>query len=64
VGWLGLRTLTVKFSTRDLKGEDQMDVEDWVLEDIRKDRDNGAVTKHGNIRMDSRIPEVLLGSVS
>ena len=43
-GWLGLRTLTVKFSTRDLEGEDQMEVEDWVLEDIRKDRDNGAVT--------------------
>nr|POE83155.1 hypothetical protein CFP56_66953 [Quercus suber] len=42
-GWLGLRSLTVKFSTRDLE-EDQMEVEDWVLEDIRKDRDNGAVT--------------------
>lgn len=43
-GWLGLRSLTVKFSTGDLEGEDQMEVEDWVLEDIRKDKDNGAVT--------------------
>nr|POF00865.1 hypothetical protein CFP56_47676 [Quercus suber] len=40
---LGQTTMSVKFSTTGLEGEDQMDVKDWLLEDIRKDRDNGAV---------------------
>uniref|UniRef100_A0A7N2M4V6 Uncharacterized protein n=1 Tax=Quercus lobata TaxID=97700 RepID=A0A7N2M4V6_QUELO len=40
---LGHTTMSVKFSTMGLEGEDQMEVKDWLLEDIRKDRDNGAV---------------------
>ncbi|KAK9985973.1 hypothetical protein SO802_030924 [Lithocarpus litseifolius] len=39
----GQTTMSVKFSTMGLEGEDQMEVKDWLLEDIRKDRDNGAV---------------------
>ena len=34
--------MSVKFSTKGLEG-DQREVKDWVLEDIRKDRDNGTV---------------------
>ena len=40
---LGQTTMSVKFSTMGLEGEDQMEVKDWLLEDIRKDRENGAV---------------------
>ena len=39
-GMLGLDTLIVKFSMRNLEG-DQMEVKDWVLDEIKKDRDNG-----------------------
>ena len=38
----GISTISVKFSTKDLE-EDQREVKDWVLEDIRKDRENGVV---------------------
>ena len=39
---IGLTTISIKFSTEGLEG-DQREVQDWVLEDIRKDRDNGTV---------------------
>ena len=38
----GVATVIVKFSTRDLEG-DKMEVKDWVLDEIKKDRDSGAV---------------------
>ena len=38
----GISTIGVKFSTKDLE-EDQREGKDWVLEDIRKDRENGVV---------------------
>ena len=39
---IGRMTMSVKFSIEGLEG-DQREVQDWVLEDIRKDRDNGTV---------------------
>ena len=39
---IGDTTMSIKFSTKGLEGN-QTEVKDWVLEDIRKDRDNGAV---------------------
>lgn len=39
---IGQTTMSVKFSRTGLKG-DQREVKDWVLADIRKDRDNGTV---------------------
>ena len=39
---VGHTTMSVKFSTKELEG-DQREVKDWVLEDIRKVRDNGTV---------------------
>ena len=39
---IGQTTTSVKFSTKGLEG-DKREVKDWVLEDIRKDRDNGTV---------------------
>ena len=39
-GMLGLATLIVKIFTRNLEG-DQIEVNDWVLDEIKKDRDNG-----------------------
>ena len=39
---IGDMTMSIKFSTKGLEGN-QTEVKDWVLEDIRKDRDNGAV---------------------
>ena len=39
---VGHTTMSVKFSTKGLEG-DQREVKDWVLEDIRKVRDNGTV---------------------
>ena len=38
----GVATVIVKFSTRDLEG-DKMEVKDWVLNEIKKDRDSWAV---------------------
>ena len=39
---IGRMTMSVKFSIEGLEG-DQREVQDWVLEDIRKDRDNGTM---------------------
>ncbi|KAK9985970.1 hypothetical protein SO802_030921 [Lithocarpus litseifolius] len=39
---IGQTTMSVKFSRKGLEG-DQREVKDWVLADIRKDRDNGTV---------------------
>ncbi|KAL4606034.1 hypothetical protein ACB092_09G073600 [Castanea dentata] len=40
---VGLTTISVKFSTEGLEG-DQREVQNWVLEDIKKDKDNGTVS--------------------